>query len=126
MVSFADLTGTTKGNFLNAEMMANMATALNSGFTMDSAFSFGAMSMDVDITEASGPTKIVANATGGGFNLAMNKAEMNYGTALAGAKFIVSGAEIPFPQVEVGFAESPPSTSGCRCRNPTRRRILPS
>lgn len=106
VVSFADLTGTTKGNFLNAEMMANMATALNSGFTMDSTFSFGAMSMDFDVTDASGPTKIVANATGGGFDLAMNKAEMIYGTALQGARFVVSGAEIPFPQVEVGFADS--------------------
>ena len=105
-VSFADLTGTTKGNFLNAEMMANMATALNSGFTMDSAFGFGALSMDFDITDANGPTKLVANASAGGFNLAMNKAEMTYGTALQGARFLVSGAEIPFPEVEVGFADS--------------------
>jgi hypothetical protein len=105
-MSFADLGGTTKGNFLSAELMANMAAALNSGFTMDSTFSFGAMTMDFDITEAQGPTKLVANATGGGFVLAMNKDRMNYGSSLNGAKFTISGAEIPFPQVEVAFAES--------------------
>ena len=105
-VSFADLKGTTKGNFLNPEMMANMALALNSGFTMDSSFSFGAMAMDVDLTDATGPTKMVANATGGALNVAMNKDRMNYGTSLTGAKFTLSGAEIPFPQVEVAFAES--------------------
>lgn len=105
-LTLADLSGTTKGNFLNAEIMANMATALNSGFTMDSMFNFGAMMMDVDITEAAGPTKLVANATGGDFQLAMNKDRMNYGTSLNGAKFTMSGAEIPFPQVEVAFAES--------------------
>lgn len=105
-VTLADLTGATKGNFLNAEMMANMAAALNSGFTMDSSFSFGAMAANLDITDATGPTKINANATGGGFNLAMDKTRMNYGTSLNGAKFTVSGAEIPFPQVEVAFAES--------------------
>ncbi|MCC6519942.1 MAG: DUF2125 domain-containing protein [Tabrizicola sp.] len=105
-VSFADLNGTTKGNFLNAEMMANMAAALNSGFTMDSALSFGAMAMTVDVTDAAGPTKIVANATGGSFVVAMDKLRMTYGTALNGAKFTLSGAEIPFPQVELAFAES--------------------
>ncbi len=105
-VSFADVTGATKGNFLNPEMMANMALALNSGFTMDSAFSFGAMAMDLDITEASGPTKVTATATGGGFNVAMDKTRLNYGTALNGAKFTMSGAEIPFPQVDLAFAES--------------------
>lgn len=105
-ITLADLSGTTKGNFLNAEMMANMAVALNSGFTMDSSFSFGALTANLDITEASGPTNIAANATGGGFVLAMDKTRMNYGTSLNGAKFTVSGAEIPFPQVEVGFAES--------------------
>lgn len=105
-VSFADVTGATKGNFLNPEMMANMAAALNSGFTMDSSLTFGAMAMDVDITEASGPTKLVANATGGGFAVALNKERLNYGTELNGAKFTISGAEIPFPQVDVAFAES--------------------
>ncbi len=106
LISFADLSMATKGNFLNPEMMANMAAALNGGFTMDSAFSFGAMAMDVDVTDATGPTKIVANATGGGLTVAMDKTRINYGTTLNGAKFTVSGAEIPFPQVEVAFAES--------------------
>lgn len=105
-VSFADVTGATKGNFLSPEMMANMAAALNAGFTMDTSLNFGAMTMNVDITEASGPTKLAANATGGGFVLEVNKDRVNYGTSLNGAKFTVSGAEIPFPQVEVAFAES--------------------
>jgi hypothetical protein len=106
VISFADLGGVTKGNFLSPESMANMAAALNAGFTMDSSFSFGAMSMDVDVTEARGPTKILMTATGGGFNVAMDKERLDYGTALNGGKFTISGAEIPFPKVEVAFAES--------------------
>ena len=105
-VSLADLTGTTKGNFLGADMMANMAVALNSGFTMDSTMSFGAMLADLDITEAGSPSKMTAVATGGGFNVAMDKTRLDYGTSLTGAKFTVSGADIPFPQVELAFAES--------------------
>lgn len=106
LVSFADLSGATKGNFLNPELMANMAAALNGGFTMDSSFSFGAMTMDVDVTDATGPTKMTANATGGGFKVALDKTRLNYGTSLNGAKFSISGAEIPFPQVDVAFSES--------------------
>lgn len=104
--SFADVTGATKGNFLSAELMANMAAALNSGFTMDTSLNFGAMALNADLTDAQGPSKLVANATGGGFVLAMNKDRLNYGTSLNGAKFTISGAEIPFPQVDVAFAES--------------------
>jgi Uncharacterized protein conserved in bacteria (DUF2125) len=105
-VSFADLSGTTNGNFLNPEMMANLALALNAGFTLDSSLKFGAMAMDFDITDTSGPTKLVANASGGGFDVTMDKTRLKYGTTLNGAKFTVSGAEIPFPQVDVAFAES--------------------
>lgn len=105
-ISFTDVSGVTKGNFLSAELMANMAAALNAGFTMDSSLTFGAMAMTADITEAQGPTKLVANATGGGFKVAMDKTRLDYGTSLNGAKFTISGAEIPFPQVEVAFAES--------------------
>jgi hypothetical protein len=105
-VSLADLTGTTKGNFLGADVMADMVVALNSGFTLDSSFSFGAMTADLDITDASGPAKMTAVATGGSFNVAMDKTRLDYGSSLTGAKFTVSGAEIPFPQVELAFAES--------------------
>jgi hypothetical protein len=105
-VSLSDLAGSTKGNLLGAEIMANMATALNSGFTSDTAMSFGAMSINADISEAAGPTSLKGLATGGGFVLAVDKSRVNYGTSLTGASFTVSGAEIPFPEVVVGFAES--------------------
>jgi hypothetical protein len=100
-----DLKGATKGNYLGAEVMANLATALNSGFTTDSTFSFGGMSILADVTDASGPVKFSGSATGGDFTLAMDKARVNYGTGLKGASFTVSGAEIPFPEVVFGFSE---------------------
>lgn len=105
-MSLADLAGTSKGNFLGAELMANMAAALNAGFTTDADFSFGAMAMDVDVTETSGQTKVIGSATGGGFTLAMDKARVNYGTSMTGGSFTVSGSQIPFPQVALAFGES--------------------
>lgn len=105
-LSVADLAGTTKGNFLGAEVMANMATALNLGFTTDSSFRFGAMALNADIDEAGGPVKLIGSMTGGAFDLALDKNAVSYGTSFAGGNFTVSGPEIPFPEVAVTFAES--------------------
>jgi hypothetical protein len=105
-VSFSDIKGATKGNLLGAEIMADMAVALNSGFTTDSTMSFGAMTITADITDATGPTAIKGSATGGDFVLGVDKVRVNYGSSLKGAQFTVSGAQIPFPEVAVGFAET--------------------
>jgi hypothetical protein len=105
-VSFSDIKGATKGNLLGAEIMANMAVALNSGFTTDSTMSFGAMALTADITDPTGPTTIKGSATGGDFVLAVDKVRVNYGSSLKGAQFTVSGAQIPFPEVAIGFAET--------------------
>lgn len=106
VVTVQNLTGATKGNFLSADTMVNMAVALNSGFTLESSFAFGAMTMDFDITAAASTAKLAATATGGGLNLEVNKDRLNYGTSMTGAKFTVSGSDIPFPKVELAFAES--------------------
>ena len=106
VVSLADISGATRGNLLNADLMANLAVALNGGFTMDTSLSFGAAALDFDLTEAAGPTKLVASATGGSFVLAMDKSRMNYGTSLSGARFTLSSHDLPFPQIELAFAES--------------------
>lgn len=104
-VSVADLAGATKGNFLGAEIMANMATALNSGFVTESSFTFGALSLALDATDPAGPVKASATATGGGFDLAVDKTRVDYGTKLTGLAMTVSGPEIPFPEVKIGLSE---------------------
>ena len=104
-LSLADVTMTMKGNVLGPDVMENMAVALNSGFTMDMALGFGAMSFSVDAVDATGPTKVSLDATDGSMNLALNKESLTYGVGLAGMKLVVSGPEIPFPQVEVGLGE---------------------
>lgn len=104
--SMADLAGRSNGTLLGAEIMANMAAALNAGFTVDSGFTYGAMTFTVDVTDPTGPTNIAGSATGGGVTLAMDKARVNYGTSLNGASIKMSGAQIPFPEVALNFAES--------------------
>lgn len=105
-LSMADLAGTTKGNFLAAELMANMAVALKSGFTTDSNFSFGAVALNADINDPEGPVKVAASAAGGDLVLAIDKDKMNYGSAIKASSFTVSGPEIPFPEVVVTLGET--------------------
>ncbi|OZA19338.1 MAG: hypothetical protein B7Y02_00865 [Rhodobacterales bacterium 17-64-5] len=105
-LSLTDLAGGAKANLLKPEVMENMATALNQGFTTESNFSFGAMAVDFDITDASGPMKLAGGINGGDFSLGIDKDKVSYGTALRAGSFTASGAEIPFPEVVVGFSET--------------------
>lgn len=101
-----DVSGSTKGNLLGPDAMANMAVALNSGFTTDTRFSFGAMTMNVDVTDTQGPIKLAGQAAGGDLVLAVDKARVNYGSSLKGVSLTMSGADIPFPEVKIGFSET--------------------
>ncbi len=105
-VAITDLKGATKGTFLGPDLMANMAMALNSGFTTDSTMSFGPMSIDVDVADSAGPVKMAGTATGGGLVLGIDKVRVNYGSSLTGANFSLSGPDIPFPEVTFGFGET--------------------
>ena len=104
-LSMTDVNSKTKGNFLGVEVMANMATALNSGFTTESSFNFGTFGLSADITEARGPTKIAGAASGGGLVLAIDKTRVSYGTSFKDLGLTVSGIDIPFPEVAVTLKE---------------------
>lgn len=104
--SLSDLAGTAKGTLLKPEVMENMAAALQAGFNFDSQYSFGAMAVDIDVTDETGPMKLVGGVAGGDFVLAIDKDQVTYGTALKASSFTASGAEIPFPEVAVGFSEA--------------------
>lgn len=106
ILSLTDLAGAAKGNLLKPEVMEDMANALNQGFTTESSFTFGAMAIDFNMVDATGPAKLVGGISGGNFALAVDKEKVTYGTALQAGSFTVSGPEIPFPEVAVGFTET--------------------
>lgn len=104
-LSLVDVTMEMKGNLLGPDVMANMATALNSGFTVDMGLGFGAMSMTIEGEDQNGPMKFTLDSMGGSIDMALDKARMDYGIAIGRTNFVASGPEIPFPQVEVGLGE---------------------
>jgi hypothetical protein len=103
--AMADLAGTTKGNFLGAEMMANMATALNAGFASDGGISYGKTTFDMDVTESGSNTKVSGTMDGGNIDFGLDKTRLSYAIGMKAANFLVSGSDIPFPQVNVSYGE---------------------
>jgi Uncharacterized protein conserved in bacteria (DUF2125) len=103
--STADVTGSSKGNFLGAEMMANVATALNAGFAANGTLAYGKTAFDLDVTESGSNTKVSGTMDSGNFDFGMDKTRLKYAIGVMGADLTVSGAEIPVPQVNVSYGE---------------------
>lgn len=104
--SLADIGIDTAGMFLGTEAMANLSQALKDGFTTDVAMAYGALTMDIDVIEAGKPTKITSAATGGGLDISLGADGLVYGASSSGLSMTMSGGDIPFPELKVGFAEA--------------------
>ena len=61
-LTMADLTGTGSGTFLDSMMMADMGSALKAGFATEGTFNSGAVTYDMEVTDATGVTKITGRA----------------------------------------------------------------
>ncbi len=105
-VSVADLAGTTKGTFLGVAAMANMAEALKGGMNAEGGFSYGKTSFDLNVTEATGPTKVTGAAESGSMTFGMDKTRLAYGVGGKGMVITASGPEIPVPEIKVSYAEA--------------------
>ena len=101
----ADLAGSSKGTFLGLAAIENMANALKSGMALDTGFSYGKTTLDVNVTDKTGLTHITSAADSGSLTLALDKTRLAYGLAGKGMVFTVSGPEIPIPEVKVSYSE---------------------
>ncbi len=106
VATMADLAGTSSSSLVGMDLMAtNLASALKAGFATTANFTNGAVKIDADVTEATGPTKIAATFAGGGLTVGMDAAGLTYGFDGKGTELTVSGPEIPFPELKVNFSE---------------------
>ena len=104
--SLADIAIDSAGMFLGTEAMANMGQALKDGFSTDVGLAYGALTMDIDVVEAGVPTKIASTATGGAVNITIGADGLVYGANSTGLAITMSGGQIPFPELKVGFGEA--------------------
>jgi len=104
--TIADLGMVYALDFAGMSLMAsNLAAALRAGTSLSGSFTHGAMDFAVDVTEATGPTKIAVSATGGGLTFAMDEAGLIYEINGTGTAYTISGAEIPFPELKINYGE---------------------
>lgn len=88
-----------------ALMGSEMAAALKAGTALSGTFDHGVVDFTMDVTEATGPTKVVYASAGGGVTFQMDEAGLVYGVDSTGTAISVSGPEIPFPELNVNYGE---------------------
>ncbi len=95
------------GTFGDALMeMDNPAAAVAAGLAVDFGITYGPVAYSVDVMESGAATKINGKSDGGALGFAMDKTKMAFKGGGKGVQVVVSGAEIPFPEVMIAYAES--------------------
>jgi hypothetical protein len=97
---------TTGGSFGEMMKLENLADALNAGLAADVALTYGAISYDMQITEYGENTSVKGKADGGSLGVTMDKLKLAYKGGAKGVEVLLSGAQIPFPEVALRYAET--------------------
>ena len=101
----ADIKGKSNGTFLGAADMADIGAALKAGFAVNGNFSHGATSFSLNANEDGKPTTVSGTAEGGTVAVDMNAAHLQYGVSGKAVALTIASADIPFPEVKVGYQE---------------------
>lgn len=101
--NIANIAGTSTGTV--AGDMQDMAAALKAGFATQVNVTYGESTMDGTVTEPKGDMKLASTGQGGDFNGDMSAAGINYGGTVKDTVLTLSGAQIPFPEVKLAYAQ---------------------
>lgn len=104
--SIAQIAVTSGGVFGAAMDPEQFSDALNAGFAVDLAMTYGAINYTVNVTDATGPTTVKGKVDEGGLGFAVDKLKMAYKGGARGVEVLLSGAQIPFPEVALRYAET--------------------
>ncbi|WP_304801403.1 DUF2125 domain-containing protein [Pseudotabrizicola sp.] len=109
----ANITGTlgalkmgSNGTFLGVAAMENMSQALRDGFAADVDLSYGQGNFTIDVRDSGKESKIVASNATGHFRANMGAEALRYGAGGTGVEMVVTGADIPFPEVRLSYGEA--------------------
>lgn len=105
-LSMTDITGTTNGSLLGTAAMVDLAAALQAGFASDGTINAGATTYALEVTEATGVTKIDGKADSNSIGFAVDAEKMSYSIASKGVTMAMSSPDIPFPQVNLSYGEA--------------------
>lgn len=102
-VTLTQLAGTSTGK--SVADMADMAAALRAGMGAEGSFTYGGVTMDMTVTEATGDTRVSSSASGGDVAFAMDAAGLTYGGSVKDMSMTLSGSQLPVPQVSMAYKE---------------------
>jgi hypothetical protein len=97
---------TSGGSFGEMMAMENLADALNAGLAANMGLSYGAISYDMQVVENGENTSIKGKADSGTLGVTMDKLALAYKGGAKGVEVLLSGAQIPFPEVALRYAET--------------------
>jgi hypothetical protein len=84
----------------------DLADAFAKGFALDMGMTYGAMIYDFDVSDATTSGKLMGGSEGGSFQFALDAAKMMLAGGSKNVSATLSGADLPFPEVSVSYAES--------------------
>ena len=102
-VNIAGITGQSNSKIVGD--MADIAAALKAGTMMAGSFAYQSASFDMTATDANGDTKAQGTNGGGDLTFALDAGKLAYGGTVKDSNFTLSGAQIPFPQVNLASKE---------------------
>ena len=86
--------------------MDNPAAAVAAGLAVDFGITYGPLAYSLDMVESGSPTKVQGKSDGGALGFALDKSKMAFKGGGKGVQVVVTGAEIPFPEIMIAYAES--------------------
>jgi hypothetical protein len=104
-LNVADLAGQMSGSLSGMEEV-DLADAFAKGFALDMGMTYGAMIYDFDVSDATTSGKLMGGSEGGSFQFALDAAKMMLAGGGKNVSATLSGADLPFPEVNVSYAES--------------------
>lgn len=105
-ISMADLTMAGEGTPLNAGMVENFAKALADGASSAGEINAGATTMVFDLVEAGKASHLEMTGASTGLSFGLGPDGVGYGSTAKDVKMLLKGDDIPFPQIEVAYAEA--------------------
>ncbi|WP_435256971.1 DUF2125 domain-containing protein [Thioclava sp. FR2] len=100
-----NMTFSGSGTFIGLEPMVDLSDALKSGLKFDLSFSSGPSDLDLKVTEEGKATSIKAATQSSDFSFGLSADNLRYGAGAKGGSWIVSGGDIPFPELTLSYAE---------------------
>lgn len=104
--TLAGLQVKSSGNFLGVAAMENMAEALKAGFASTLDLGYGAGSFVFDVVDSGKPTRITATNETGHVKFDLNGQNLRYALGGTGVSMVMSGADIPFPELKINYGEA--------------------